>query len=76
MNQITKEHEILGHINIRLQKYVLKREVNSSVVDSGTSSNEENKIHESGEYIEKLLYGRTITEMSYNEILFILDRNN
>lgn len=76
MNQITKEHEVLGHINIRLQKYILKKEVNSPVVDSGNSLNEENKINESGEYIETLLYGRTITEMTYNEILFILDRNN
>ena len=76
MNQITKEHQILGHINIRLQKFILKKEVNFPVVDSENSLNETNKINESGEYIETLLYGRTITEMSYNEILFILDGNN
>ena len=72
-NQITKEHEILGNINIELQKYISKKEVISSVVNSENSLNKEN---EYGDYIENLLYGHTLTQFTYNEILFLLDESN
>ena len=66
MSQVIKEHEILTHINTKLQKFISKAEVISDI----------NKFNELSENIEILLYGRFITDMSYKEILFILDENN
>ena len=76
INQITKEHEILGHINIRLQKYISKMEITSPLSDSENYFNEKSKKKESGDFIEILLYGKSLAELTYNEILFILDFNN
>ena len=76
MNQVTKEHEILGHINIRIQKYLSKKEINSPLIDSSNYLDEKFKKNESGEYLEKLLYGSVLVQLTYNQILFILDKEN
>ena len=76
--QIIQEHEILGHIEIRVQDYILDQEVKSPKLDHIDKSNV-NKIikeYESGEYIEKLLYGECIQQLTYNKILFLLDVEN
>ena len=68
-NIITDEHEIIGHVNIRIQNMISKKEIKSPKINS-------NNNHESVEYIEILLYGDSVHELTYKEILFILDIKN
>ena len=74
--QITKEHEILGHINVRLQNYISEKEITSPNIDSSNNSGNENGKKDLGEYIENLLYGRNMSLFTFNEMLFILDAEN
>lgn len=71
---ITNEHEVLGHLNIRIQNIILKKNIKSPIVDKHNNLKERNE--ESGDFIEKLLYGYSISELTYNQMLFILDENN
>ena len=74
--QVTKEHEVLGHINIRLQNYISEKKITSPYIESSNNSSNKNEKKESGEYIENLLYGRNMTIFTFNELLFILDAEN
>ena len=74
--QITQEHEMLGHINIRLQNYLSEKEILSPISNYTDSKGNQIKEKESGIYIENLLYGRRIDELNLNEILFVLDEEN
>lgn len=76
--QIIQEHEILGHIEIGMQDYILEQEVKSPKLDyiDMSDTNKIVKDYESGEYIERLLYGESIQQLSYNKILFLLDVEN
>lgn len=73
-NLVTNKHEILGHFNIRTQKILLEKNIKSPI--STNSKNLKKRIEESGEYIEQLLYGKVITNLTYNQMLFILDEEN
>ena len=73
-NLVTNEHEILRHFNIRLQKILLEKNIKSPI--STNSKNLKKRNEESGEYIEQLLYGKVITHLTYNQMLFILDEEN
>ena len=74
--QVTDEHEMLGHLNVRLQKYLTEKEIYSPISsyldENGKTINEQ----ESGTYIELILYGRRIHKLNLNEILFLLDEEN
>ena len=74
--QVTKEHEILGHICVRLQNYLSEKEITSPYINFTNNSINKNDKKESGEYIENLLYGRNMNIFTLNEILFILDAEN
>ena len=74
--QVTKEHEVLGHINVRLQNYISEKKITSPYIESSNNSSNKNEKKESGEYIENLLYGRNMTIFTFNELLFILDAEN
>ena len=76
INKIIKEHEILGHLNIRLQDYISKEEIKSPYINSKDESNNVIKKRESGDFFEMLLYGQILTQVTYNEMLFILDLEN
>ena len=76
--QIFQEREILGHINIRLQDYISEQEIKSPKLKSIDKS-EQNKTYEEaefGDFIENILYGNCIGQLSYNQILFLLDAEN
>lgn len=76
--QILQEHEILGHINIRLQDYISEQEIKSPKVKR-VDKTRENKIYEeaeSGDFLESILYGECIYQLSINQILFLLDAEN
>ena len=71
--QITQEHELLGHLDIRIQNYFSKNEITSpflTYIDNFGA-----KI-ESGNYFEWLLYGKVQSFLSLDEILFLLDEEN
>ena len=74
--QVTQEHEILGYMNIRMQKYIFRKEISSPnffyLDNNGVNINKT----ESGDFMEILLYGRCITQLTYKEILFLLDEDN
>ena len=76
--QIIQENEILGHIEMRVQDYISEQEIKSPKLDYIDNSNIYKNIkgHKSGKYIEKLLYGEYLGQLSYNQILFILDIEN
>ena len=74
--QVTQEHEILGHLNIKLQNYFANKEISSPIVSFKDKTGDTKFFKESGEFIEKLLYGRVLSELTYNESLFILDIKN
>lgn len=71
---VTKEHEILAHFNVRIQNYLSEKEIILSPLLGSNESDKERR--ESGDYFEKLLYGRTLNKLYYNEILYILDLEN
>jgi len=70
---VTQEHEILGHLNLRLQNYLFNEQKSSPIIDYKELSINEKKGPESGDAVEILLYGQNITELSFNEMLFLLD---
>ena len=76
MNQVTQEHQILGNLNIILQNYISEKEMSSSnlvyIDNSGYKISNLNP----GEFIERLLYDRSMIQPYYNEMLFILDEEN
>ena len=74
--QVTQEHEIFGHLNIKVQNYLSEKEITSPIINLKDSKGNIKKYPESGETIEKLLYNRTISALTYNEIFFILDEEN
>ena len=74
--QVTQEHEMLGHINIRIQNYLFEKEIFSPISNCGDNYGKIVKEKESGIYIEMLVYGKTIDNPNLNEILFILDEEN
>ena len=71
---LSKEHEILAHFNVRIQNYLSEKETIKSPLINSSESGEE--IRESGEYLESILYGKSLNQLHYNEILFILDLEN
>lgn len=76
INKITKEHEIFGHLNILLQNYISKEKIklpNINVKDESYNTVEK---PESGDFFEMLLYGQSLTQITFNEMLFILDLEN
>ena len=74
--QVTQEHEILGHLNVNIQNYFSDKEISSPIVNSKDANGKEVTYPESGETVQKLLYGRFISSLTINEILFILDLEN
>ena len=74
--QVTQEHEMLGHMNIRMQKYIFKKEISSPNFFYLDNNGQNINKTESGDFIEFLLYGRYITQLTYKEILFLLDEDN
>ena len=74
LSLVTSKHELIGHINIRLQNYLSEKKLKSPTVSN--QKNLGNRSQESGEYIEHLLYGQVITELTYKQMLFLLDENN
>ena len=75
-NKITKEHEIFGHLNIRLQNYISKEEIKSPNIRVKDESNNTIEKPESGDFFEMLLYGQSLKQITFNEMLFILDLEN
>ena len=73
---VTQEHEILGHLNIRIQNYLAKNEVSSPISESIDNFGNKTNKPESGDHIEKMLYGRQINQLNFNEVLYILDVEN
>lgn len=73
-NLVTNTHEIIGHINIRIQNYLSEKKLKSPLVNNSKSLSI--KKEESGDFIEELLYGRIINELTHNQMLFLLDENN
>ena len=72
---VTKEHEILAHFNVRIQNYLSEKDkISSPLLGSSNESNKEEL--DSGDYFETLLYGKCCSQLSYKEILFILDLAN
>ena len=67
--KVAQEKEIFGNLNIKIQNYLSEKEIKDS--------NENNKnFSEFDGIIQKLLYDRIISILTYNEILFILDEEN
>ena len=75
-NLINNEHEVLGHLNIRIQSIINRKEIKSPSPNINSKNLKERKEGESGDYIEELLYGSNLNNLSYKEILFILDLDN
>ena len=72
---IVSIHEIVGHLNIRIQNYLGQKEYLSPKPEKGSDyANSRNK--ESGEYIEEQLFDRILESLTIKEILFILDIKN
>ena len=76
MYTVTQENEILGHLNIRIQNYLAKNEVSSPISESIDNFGNKTNKPESGDHIEKMLYGRQINQLNFNEVLYILDVEN
>ena len=75
--QITQEHEMLGHLNVRLQYYLSKeKEISSPIIIYRDQYGNEMNCPELGDFIESFLYNRHITQLKYNEMLFLLDEEN
>lgn len=74
--QVTQEHEVFGHLNIKVQNYLSEKEISSPIINVKDSKGNIKNYPESGETIEKLLYNRVISTLTYNEIFFILDAEN
>ena len=66
--------EIIGHINMGIQNYISENELKLRAVSN--SQNLKNRNQEFGEYIECMLYGKVITELTYKQMLFLLDENS
>ena len=67
--KVAQEKEIFGNLNIKIQNYLSEKEIKDS--------NKNNKnFSEFDGIIQKLLYDRIISILTYNEILFILDEEN
>ena len=73
---VIQVHEILGHLNIRIQNYLSKDEITSPIWKVKDKLGRIISKPESGEFIENILYGRHINNLNYNEILFLLDVEN
>ena len=75
--QVTQKHEILGHINVRIQNYLSNKEISSPYLDyKDNDSNKTITAQESGDYMELILYGQRIYKLNINQLLFILDEDN
>ena len=73
---ITCFHEILGHLFIRIHNYLNKNNFITSPKPQFGSSYAQKRGKESGENVEELLFGNYKCEITLNQILFILDKNN
>ena len=58
--QITQEHEMLGHMDIRIQNYFSKNKISSPNVLYYDNNDRKMSKEESDEFIELLLYDRYI----------------
>ena len=67
--KVAQEKEIFGNLNIKIQNYLLEKEIKDS-------NKNNNNFSEFDGIIQKLLYDRIISILTYNEILFILDEEN
>ena len=76
INKITKEHEIFGYLNMRLQNYISKEKIKLPNINVKDESNNTIEKPESGEFFEMLIYGQSLTQITFNEMLFILDLEN
>lgn len=76
--QVTHQHEMLGHLNIRIQNYLFEnlKEISSPIIDQVDDSGVETSEPESGLFVEKILYDKFITNFNIKEILFLLDADN
>ena len=74
--QITQSHEMLGHLNIRIQNYFSINEISSPISKYYDEFENEVKEPESGIYIEEILYGEILHALNINQILFLLDEEN
>ena len=75
-NLITNEHEVLGHLNIRIQNLINRKDVQSPKQNINSNNFVGRNEAESGDFIEELLYGSNICNLYYKQILFILDIEN
>ena len=70
-------HEILGHLNLRIQNYLSKiKKLKSPIPEHRSEYANQRNGREFGEYIEEKLFGNYENKMTIKEILFILDVNN
>lgn len=70
--QVAEEHELLGHLNLRLQNFICSEQKSSPIIDY----KDKTKGPESGDYVEMILYGQRKTELDLNEMLYLLDAEN
>jgi hypothetical protein len=61
---------------MRLQNYISKEKIKLPNIDVKDESNNTIEKPESGEFFELLLYGQGLTQITFNEMLFILDLEN
>jgi len=69
-------HEIIGHLYLRINCYLYKKENISSPIPQNPSSYGIGRQKESGEFIEERLFGDYEYKMTIKQILFTLDKNN
>jgi len=74
--QVTKEHEMLGHLNVRMQNYFSNKEISSPIPKNDDKSKNTSGQQESGIILEMILYDQCINKLNINEILFLLDEEN
>ena len=75
--QLTQQHEMLGHLNLRLQNYLSKDEEKSSPIVEQKDNSDKKKIGpESEDTIEILIYDKCIDKLNLNEMFFLLDEDN
>ena len=74
--QVTQEIEMLGHLNLRLQQYLYNEQKSSTIIDYKALSINKESGPKSGDAVEILIYGKSITKLSFNEMLFLLDLDN
>lgn len=70
-------HEIIGHLNIRIQYFLSNdRRFTSPKPNKPSNFAEERNGKESGEFVEELLFGHEYNDRLISQMLYILDINN